>query len=93
MNYIIQISSLDPVEARLMLETQYAWARSMAQHGCNREMRLQCFPSVMATLDLNRALEMLQAGDPKLDDPEISGNVRQRLLRYILMSRMERAAV
>ncbi len=90
LKYAVQISSLDPVEARLMLETQYAWALSMAQHGTVVE-RLQYFPTAMVTLDLDRALEMMQA-NLKLDNPRLREGIRQRLMHYILMSRMERAA-
>lgn len=85
--YAYLISSLDPVEARLILETEYARKLAGLEHGGN-ELDLQFFPQAMCPLDLDRAQETL--------DTFIFGRnkrfFQQRIMQYILMSREERVA-
>ena len=84
--YAYLISSLDPVEARLILETEYARTRANVEHGGN-VFELQYFPQAMCPLDLDRAQEMLDALN--LDSRRF---FQQRIMQYILMSREERVS-
>ena len=87
-DYAHSISSVDPLEARLIIETQYARALSMTRHG--GQFGLGDFPRVMCSLDLDRALAMDAV--IKLLDPIFAPYVRQSLMQYVLMSREERAS-
>lgn len=79
--YAYLISSLDPVEARLILETEFATGLIKAQHG-GRPGDLQTIPAAMCALDLKRAQEISEA----------VGGDNYFLIRYILMSREARVA-
>lgn len=81
--YAYLISSIDPVEARLILETEYARAQAMTQNQNDRFI-LQFFPQAMCSLDLNRAQGMLEEFQPE------GGRNRQffqgRMMQFILMT-------
>ncbi len=58
------LSSLDPVEARLLLETEFAHALATDPNGTQpgkRQYALSFFPRAMNALDLDRAHQMLDA--------------------------------
>ncbi len=89
MQYAYLISSIDPVEARLIIETEYAEALSKAQQG-GQGYELQ-FPSLaMCALDLDRAQAMLEAVNKQ--NPRFGTILRQQLMHYILMPREERVS-
>ncbi len=88
-DYAYRISSLDPVEARLIMETQYAWALSLGQLGLKSYVP-ELYPQAMCALDLDRAQAMLD--DLIKRDPRDAFR-RQRFMRYILMSSEERASM
>lgn len=81
--YAYLISSIDPLEARLLLETEYSTALIKAQHG-GRLNDLSAFPATMCTLDVKRALEMADS----INDNSV--NVQYDIMRYILTSREDR---
>ena len=89
-HYAFLISSIDPVEARLILETEFPATLSKAQHG-ERRFELQLLPQAMYTLDPRRAQQMLDAG-AKFGFPQYRQSVEQWMMRYILMTREERAS-
>ncbi len=81
--YAYLISSIDPVEARLIIETQFARSLSAPQ----RDRRISNLLLAMCALDPDRALAMLDAVKEDIYfDP-------QWIIQYILMSREERAAL
>ena len=80
--YAYHLSDIDPVEARLLLETEYARALSLSRHGVTLDLR--SFALAMCALDLHRALAMLDDSDNL--DPD-------RIMQYLLMSREERLAL
>jgi predicted transcriptional regulator len=85
--YAYLIASLDPLEARLILETEYALAQRKAEKDGNPSL-LFFFPQAMCPLDLERAQEMLFAINGK--HRELRTILQQRIMQYILMSREER---
>ncbi len=78
------ISSIDPVEARLMIETAYARALGNQFGG---QFELGDCALAMCTIDLDRALAMSDVS--KAHDVDFAP---QRLMHYILMSHEERAS-
>ena len=88
--YASLISSIDPVEARLILETGYADAISKAPHNAQIN-ELGLFPQAMCAIDLNRAREMLKQIH-SLHKRRIRPYPEQQLMRYILMTRAERVS-
>ena len=84
--YAYMISSLDPVEARLILETEYARICANARHGGDKSM-LPYFSQEMCAIDLTRAQEMI-------DDLNRNDNAKrffqQQMMQYILMPREQR---
>ena len=88
--YAYRISGIDPVEARLMLETEYAHALLTVQP--DERIFLQGFALAMCTLDVDRALAMHDT-IIKLPGPNFGPPLSQRLMHYILMSREERVGV
>ena len=87
--YAYLISSLDPVEARLILETEFADALSKIPPDGQR-FSLQFFPLAMCSLDLDRAQQMLDTLN--VDNADFRNFLQQRLIQYILMSREERVS-
>ncbi|MGA2501480.1 MAG: carboxypeptidase-like regulatory domain-containing protein, partial [Tepidisphaeraceae bacterium] len=88
--YAFEISSLDPLEARLLIETAYARAKSLPAEeraeSVPEENRMNFLSNFRAIfpLDLNRAMAVFDALDNK------NGNDLQGIMKYILMSREER---
>ncbi len=87
--YAYLISSLDPVEARLIMETEFANALSKAQHG-GQYFELRYFPLAMCALDQDRAQVMLEAMNGP--GPRFGSFLQQRFMQYILMPREKRVA-
>ncbi len=84
--YAYLISSIDPVEARLILETEFAETSSKDQHA----IELMYFPQAMCPLDLARAQVMIKAINSK--DHDLQQFFHQRIMQYILMPRADRVA-
>ena len=88
--YAFEISSLDPLEARLLIETAYARAKSLPAEeraeSVPEENRMNFLANFLAIfpLDLNRAMAVFDALDNQ------NGNDLQGIMKYILMSREER---
>ncbi len=80
--YAYLISSFDPVEARLILETEYSDDFSNTRHGRGSWER-QAIPLAIS-LDVDRAQKMLEA----LKDPDHY----LQFMHYILMPRAERVS-
>ena len=89
--YAYLISSIDPVAARLIIETRYVRALGNLEHD-NRYYSLDEIPLAMCALDPDRALAMLDALS-KLKVRVDESRTRQRIMQYILMSREERASL
>ncbi len=89
LQYAYLISSIDPVEARLIIETEYADALSKFQHGGQSE-ELQFSSMVMSALDLDRAQAMIKAIN--VNGRVFGPSPQQQLMRYILMPREERVS-
>jgi len=80
--YAYMISKFDPVEARLLLETEFARVQVNFRQGTYEDF-LHYYPMAMSALDWKRAREMFDM---------VKGD-EQSLLRYILMSSEERVAM
>ncbi len=89
--YAYLISSIDPVEARLILETEFADARGKVRFGASPFIQ-HFFPQAMCALDLNRAEQMLKDIHDPVDDRYNQTLFGKVLMRYILMSRAERVS-
>ena len=88
--YAYLLGTIDPVEARLIVETEYAVALDQAQHQrCTCD--LYYFPQAMCALDLQRAQEM--AGEIGKDDQRLQSSIRAAIMQYLLMSRIERVTM
>ncbi len=81
--YAYPLGSLDPVEARLLLETEYARELALVQGG--DQLHLGAFPLAMCPLDLHRSLTMLDAAGANGDNA-----AAQQVMHYILSANAER---
>jgi len=89
--YAYLISSLDPVEARLIIETEYAVAMRNVPRSDDSYER-PTFPQAMCALDLDRAQAMVDALAARKDFAEDGPSLQRWMMRYILMSREERVS-
>ena len=91
--YAYLISSIDPLEARLIMETEYARAIKKIDSTFQGISDVVGVPQDMCSLDLDRALEMIDSIESKLKIPDIATDLRDQLMQYLLMSGEERVAV
>lgn len=87
--YAYAFSSIDPIAARLIIETQFARALNLARHGVQRDMRI--ITLAMCTLDPDRAQAMLDAVT-KLNIPDRREPLPQLLIEYLLMPAEKRVS-
>ncbi len=91
LQYADLLSGLDPVEARLILETAYTVTQIKARQGSHSHAQvLRYYPIVMCALYLNRAQAML--ADINTLDQQTATSIYQRMMQYILMTRAERVS-
>ena len=83
--YAYLLSGIDPREARLILETEYANESIKVRHG-GYLRDLEYFPTAMCALDLRRAREMSETLNDNL-------YAEQPIISYLLASREARVAV
>lgn len=88
MVYARLISSLDPVEARLLIETEFARTSATTREGTENP-NLQYFSPAMCALDIHRALALLDApGQPH--DKYYRNFLAKRMMNYILLDHADR---
>ncbi len=97
--YAYLISSLDPVEARLLLETTFAETRNQLQPKPGPQYQVLSTISLeMCALDLERSRQMCDAFDELVSDAfhrrdqALRRYFNQQLIQYILMPRAERVS-
>jgi hypothetical protein len=78
--YAFYYSAIDPAQSRLLIESEWMW-RTTGKETSNRATILGLLSQAMATIDVERALEMSQSLPETYGE---RGNVRGQIIKYVL---------